>query len=190
MFDLENKYIRVNNHEELDCLFEYANKHGWRWGNDGSKLNTSFGDSGTYPFVICFKNKKVYWNYYNNSNTDFKDIEKYLKPEKEIEKEMTAREFLESFVDIRSCSERSCSKCVLNSRNTKCNRNLCESLNWKNSIDELLEIVASGRTTVSSPEKKAIENIEKLIQEKDYIKMTDEIKDSLKLAVEKLKVVK
>ena len=57
-------------------------------------------------------------------------------------------------------------------------------------MDELLEIVASGRTTVSSPEKKAIENIEKLIQEKDYIKMTDEIKNSLKLAVEKLKVVK
>ena len=191
MFDLESKNIRVNNPGELNCLFEYANKHGWKWGDSEKELNTSFGDRMTYPFAICFNdNKKVYWGYFYNSNTYFKDIEKYLKPEKEIEKEMTAREFLESFVDIRSCSERSCSKCVLNSRNTKCNRSLCESLNWKNSIDELLEIIASGRTTVSSPEKKAIENIEKLIQEKDYIKMTDEIKDSLKLAVEKLKVVK
>lgn len=190
MFKLEGKKVRVNNHEELVCLFEYANKHGWRWGNDGSELNTSFGDGIAYPFIIYFKNnKKVYW-YTCNSNKDFKDIEKYLNPEKEIEKEMTAREFIESFVNIRSCSERRCSKCVLNSSNTKCNKNLCEPLSWKNSIDELLEIVASGRTTVLLPEKKAIENIEKLIQEKDYIKMTDEIKDSLKLAVEKLKEAK
>ena len=28
MFDLEGKNVIVNNHEELDCLFEYANKHG------------------------------------------------------------------------------------------------------------------------------------------------------------------
>lgn len=194
MFDLEGKNVIVNNLSELDCLIEYANKHGWRWGNDGKELNTSlFRDDEIYPFIICFKNnKKLYWNYFysSNNNTDFKDIEKYLKPGKEIEEEMTAREFLERFVDIRSCSERSCSKCVLNSRNTKCNKSLCESISWKNSIDELLEIVASGRTTVSSPEKKAIENIEKLIQEKDYIKMTDEIKDSLKLAIEKLKEVR
>lgn len=194
MFNLESKYVRVNNHEELDCLFEYANKHGWRWGNDGSELNTStFGDGIAYPFIICFKNKKVYWNTCN-SNTDFKDIEKYLKPEKEIEKEiekeMTVREFIESFVDINSCSKRSCSKCVLDSSNTKCNETLCDLSNWKNNIDELLEIVASGRTTILSSEEKAIENIEKLIQEKNDIKMTDEIKDSLKLAVEKLKEAK
>ena len=39
MFDLEGKYVRVNNYEELDCLFEYANKHGWKWGNDGKELD-------------------------------------------------------------------------------------------------------------------------------------------------------
>ena len=78
MFKLEGKYVRVNNHEELDCLFEYANKHGWRWRSDGSELNTSFGDCIAYPFIICFKNnKKVDWNPCN-SNTDFKDIEKNI----------------------------------------------------------------------------------------------------------------
>lgn len=41
MFDLEGKYVRVNNYEELDCLFEYANKHGWKWGNDGKELDAS-----------------------------------------------------------------------------------------------------------------------------------------------------
>lgn len=192
MFDLEGKYVRVNNYEELDCLFEYANKHGWKWGNDGKELDTSlFRDVKKYPFSIYFKNnKKVRWDYSSNSNTDFKDIEKYLKPEKEIEKEMTAREFLKSFVDIRSCGGRRCTECVLSKRNSKCELSLCDMNNWKENIDELLEIVASGRTMVLSSEEKAIENIEKLIQEKDYIKMTDEIKDSLKLAIEKLKEVK
>lgn len=194
MFDLEGKNVIVNNLGELDCLIEYANKHGWRWGNDGKELNTSlFRDDEIYPFIICFKNnKKFYWNYFysSNSNTDFKDIEKYLKSEKEIEKEMTAREFIESFVNIRYCRGRICTECVLSKRNTKCKLSLCNVNNWKENIDELFEIVASGRTTVLSSEEKAIENIEKLIQEKDYIKMTDEIKDSLKLAIEKLKVVK
>lgn len=189
MFNLEGKYVRVNNYEELDCLFEYANKHEWKWGNDGKELDASlFRDVKKYPFSIYFKNnKKVRWDYSSNSNTDFKDIEKYLKPEKEIEKEMTAREFLKSFVDIRSCGGRRCTECVLSKRNSKCELSLCDMNNWKENIDELLEIVASGRTMVLSSEEKAIENIEKLIQEKDYIKMTDEIKNSLKLAIEKLK---
>lgn len=187
MFDLEGKDIRVNNPGELNCLFEYANEHGWKWGNSGTELNKSFEGKITYPFAICFRdNKKVYWSCFYNSNTDFKDIEKYLKPEEE----MTAREFIESFINIRSCSERSCSKCVLNSRNTKCNKNLCQSTSWKNSIDELLEIVASDRTMVLSSEEKAIENIEKFIENPDRAALNDEFVDALKLAVEKLKEVK
>lgn len=192
MFDLEGKDIRVNNPGELNCLFEYANEHGWKWGNSGTELNKSFEGKITYPFAICFRdNKKVYWSCFYNSNTDFKDIEKYLKPEKEIKKEMTAREFLKNYVDMRNCKKGgSCSKCVLWSGNTKCKYSLCDIRQWEDNIDELLEIVASGRTTVLPSEEKAIENIEKLIQEKDYIKMTDEIKNSLKLAIEKLKEVR
>ena len=38
-----------------------------------------------------------------------------------------------------------------------------------------------------SPEEKAIKDIEKLIQEPDHTEITNEIKDSLKLAIEKLK---
>lgn len=192
MFNLECKNVRVNNHEELDCLFEYANKHGWRWGIDGSELNTSFGDCITYPCIICFKNnKKVDWNLCN-SNTDFKDIEKYLKPEKEIEKEMTAREFLEWFtgtaLDYCNSNTGECKNCKLSGYNTKFGKALCETCNWKDHIDELLEIAKSDNVNMSS-EEKAIKNIEKLIHEKEHIEITDDIKDSLKLAVEKLKEV-
>ena len=191
MFDLKGKNVRVNNPGELNRLFEYANKEGWKWGNDGKELDKSFGNRITYPFAICFTdNKKVYWSNFYNSDTEFKDIEKYLNPDKE----MTAIEFIEWFtgtvLDYCHSDGARCSKCKLNDLNTKCGKSLCATYNWKDHIDELLEIAKSDNVNVNmSPEEKAIKDIEKLIQESDYIEMTDEIKDSLKLAVEKLKEV-
>lgn len=189
MFDLENKYVRVNNHEELDRLFEYANKHGWRWKSDGSELNnTSFIDGVAYPLVIYFKNnKKVCWNPCN-SNTDFKDIEPYIKSNKE----MTAKEFIEWFIGtaLDYCNNNGrCSNCKLNERNTKCGKSLCDTYNWANHIDEIIEIAKSNNINITS-EKKAINDIEKLIKDPDNIKMSDGLIESLKLAVEKLKEVK
>lgn len=188
MFDLEGKNVRVDNHEELDRLFEYASKHGWKWV-DGKKLNKSFGDRKKYPLSICFENnKEVSWSQFYNSNTEFKDIEKYLNPEKE----MTAREFVEWFTDIISAycnSGVECSQCKLGEDNTKCKKSLCNTYNWEDHIDELLEIAQSD-DIIMSPEEKAIKDIEKLIQEPDHTEITNEIKDSLKLAIEKLKEVK
>ena len=181
MFDLENKCVNVNNREELNHLFEYANKRGWRWGNDGNELDNSFGDGKIYPFSICFKkNKKVYWSHSCNSNTEFKDIEKYLNPEKE----MTAREFIEWFTDtaLHDCKVSRCRNCKFSKCNTKCGKSLCNVSNWKNNIDELLEITKSDNVNMS-PEEKAIKDIEKLIQEPN----ANEFVDSLKLAIEKLK---
>lgn len=186
MFDLEGKNVRVNNPGELNCLFEYANKHGWKWGNDGKELDNSFGDGKAYPFSICFnENKKVYWSQVHNSNTKFKDIKKYINSEKE----MTAREFIEWFTNIISAycnSDVECSKCKLGEDNTKCKKSLCNTYNWEDHIDELLEIAQSD-DIIMSPEEKAIKDIEKLIQEPDHTEITNEIKDSLKLAIEKLK---
>ena len=183
MFDLKGKKVRVNNPGELNCLFEYANKEGWRWGNDGKELNKSFGDRATYPFAIYFEdNKKVYWGNFCNSNTSFKDIEKFINPEKE----MTAREFIEWFtgtaLDYCYSDEARCSKCKLNDLNTKCEKSLCATYNWKDHIDELLEIAKSDNVNMS-PEEKAIKDIEKLINDPK----SNEFVDSLKLAVEKLK---
>ena len=188
MFDLEGKNIKLNNAEELKILFEYANKHGWRWKSDESELNTSFRDGVAYPLVICFKNnKKVCWNPCN-SNTDFKDIEKYLKPEKE----MTAKEFIEWFIGtaLAYCNSGGrCPNCKLNERNTKCGKSLCNTYNWANYIDEIIEIAKSDNVNIPS-EKKAINDIEKLIEDPDNTKMSDGLIESLKLAVEKLKEVK
>lgn len=103
-------------------------------------------------------------------------------------KEMTAREFANRIADISDCNG-GCSECVLHYTNTKCNCSLCNTCNWKDGIDELIEIVKTGKVTVSTPEEKAIENIEKFIENPDRTALNDEFVDSLKLAVEKLKEV-
>ena len=104
-------------------------------------------------------------------------------------KEMTAREFVERIADISNCNG-DCSKCVLYFTNTKCSRSLCNVCNWKDDIDELLEIVKTGKATVLTPEEKAISTIEKFIENPDHVVVNDEFVESLKLAMEKLKEVK
>lgn len=97
------------------------------------------------------------------------------------------REFVEWYINMRSlCKNRICAECVLSEKNTKCNRNLCNTCNWKGNIDELLEIAKSG---IQSPEVKAIDTLEKIIKNPDHVVVNDEFVESLKLAVEKLKEV-
>ena len=67
---------------------------------------------------------------------------------------------------------------------------MCDIYNWKGNIDELFEIVKSGRATVPTPEEKAVEDIEKFIENPDRAALNDEFVESLKFAVEKLKEVK
>ena len=103
---------------------------------------------------------------------------------------MSAREFAERIADVSNCCERECIGCVLDNRNNKCNTDLCNTRNWENNIDELLEIAKVGKGTVPIPEQKAIEDIEKFIENPDRAVVNDEFVESLKLAVEKLKEVK
>ena len=196
MFDLEGKNIKLNNAKELNILFEYADEQGWRWLNDEGKLDSSFGRYVKYPFVMCFgkDQKTIYWDYVGNVEdeiTDFKDIEPYIKSNKELTagKELTAREFIEWFTDtaLAYCSSNNgkCSNCKLSGCNTKCGKALCDTCNWKDHIDELFEIATLDVSI--PPEEKAIKDIEKLIKDPDNTRMSYELIESLKLAVEKLK---
>lgn len=103
-----------------------------------------------------------------------------------------AGEFIEFAADTitsSKCNRRECLKCVFSEKNTKCNRSLCNINNWKDNIDEILEIVKSGRSTVLTPEKKAINTLEKFIENPDCAVLNEEFIESLKLAIEKLKEV-
>ena len=67
---------------------------------------------------------------------------------------------------------------------------MCDISDWKDNIDELLEIVASGKATVLSSEEKAIDTLENFIENPDRAALNDEFIEALNLAVEKMKEVK
>lgn len=182
MIDLTNTCVLVRTPEENEKLLKEAEKQGFHW----LKYNVCKPLlEQRFPDVLRFyENKDIAYRVCINSNCTFYEASELFGM-----KEMTAREFIEWIANIYSlCGNRKCSECVLSKNNTKCDACLCGIENWKDNIDEILEIVASGRTTVPTPEEKAIEDIEKLIQS-PYRGITDEIKESLKLAVKRLKEV-
>lgn len=183
MINLANTCVLVRTKEENERLLKEAEKQGFHWfqGYDCEPLQTQH-----FPDILKFyEGKDISRAAHINPDFTFYEASKLLGT-----KEMTAREFAERIVDMRNCKGRSCLKCALWSRNTKCNKSLCNTYNWRNSIDELIEIVKSGKVIVLTPEEKAIEDIEKFIENPDRAVVNDEFVESLKLAVEKLKEVK
>lgn len=182
MIDLRNTCILVRTKEENEMLLREAEKQGFHWfKNNNCKplLEQNFPD-----ILRFYKDKEITYGGCTNPDFIFYEAAELLGT-----KEMTAREFVEWYANMDFlCGRRNCDECVLSRKNTKCGNQLCCANNWKNNIDELLEIAKSGRITVPTPEEKAIEDIEKLIQS-PYRGITGEIKESLKLAVEKLKEV-
>ena len=183
MINLENTCILVRTSEENETLCKEAEKQGFHWY---SKYDCKPLPIQYFPDILKFYNDK---NVVHSARIEEKDSTFYEASELFGEKEMTAREFAEWIADASDCCEHECAKCVLNSANTECNRNLCAARNWKGNIDELLEIAASSRTTVPTPEEKAIDMIEKFIENPDRAALNDEFAEALKLAVEKLKDV-
>lgn len=185
MIDLRNTCILVRTPEENEMILKEAEKHGfhWRCKSDCKPLPEQH-----FPDILKFYNDKevVHSAHIGTDYNIFHEASELLGT-----KDMTAREFIEFVADIiapSKCNERECLKCVFSEKNTKCNRSLCNTNNWKGNIDELLEIAKSGEVITLTPEEKAIEDIEKLIKIPDH-EITDEIKESLKLAIEKLKEV-
>ena len=184
MINLKNTCILVRTKEENEMLLNEAEKQGFHWFgcNDCQPLKMQH-----FPDILKFSNSKdvVY-----NARIGAKDTTFYEASELLNKKEMTAREFVEWIANIDDCRGRNCLECAFYRTNTKCNCSLCNIHNWKGNIDELLEIAASGRTTVLSPEEKAIDTIENFIENPDYSTLNDDFVDALKLAVEKMKEVK
>ena len=181
MIDLRNTRILVVTPEENEKLLKEAEKQGFHWylENDCKPLQGQH-----FPDILKFyDNKEVVHSAYRSSGYDtFYEASELLNT-----KEMTAREFVEWYLDIRKCNGRECPECVLYERNTKCNKYLCNIHNWKGNIDELLEIAQNGEFTVSTLEEKAISTLESFIENPDRTALNDELVESLKLAVKKLK---
>lgn len=183
MIDLRNTCILVKTEEENEMLLKEAEKQGFHWH---SKDDCKPLLAQRLPDVLKFcKTKDIAYCARIWPDYTFYEASEILGT-----KEMSAREFAERIADMRNCKGRSCLKCALWSGNTNCNKSLCNLYNWRNSIDELIEIVKSGKVTVPTPEEKAINTIENYIENPDREALNDEFVDALKLAVEKLKEVK
>lgn len=184
MIDLTNTCVLVRTPEENEKLLKEAEKQGFHW----LKYNVCKPLLEQYfPDILKFYEGK-YINYGSCLSPNFT---LYEASELLNTKEMTAREFIKRIVDMCKCSGRECSECVLDASNTKCKMSLCNTHNWGSNIDELFEIVKSGRFTVPTIEEKAIEDIEKFIENSDcLVAVNNEFIDALKLAVEKLKEMK
>lgn len=185
MINLKNTCILVRTKEENEMLLKEAEKQGFHWfgRSDCQPLKIQH-----FPDILKFSNSKdvVY-----NARIGAEDSTFYEASELLGGKEMAAREFIKWYVNVDfSCGRRNCDECILGRKNTKCNNQLCTTCNWKNNIDELLEIAKSGRITVPTPEEKAISALENFIENPDRTALNDEFVESLKLAVEKLKEVK
>lgn len=184
MIDLRNKCILVRTPEENEKLLKEAEKQGFHWylKDDCKPLLEQH-----LPDILrfCKESKAIVYGVRIWSDYAFYEASELLGT-----KEMSAREFAERIADVSNCCERECIGCVLDNRNNKCNTDLCNTRNWENNIDELLEIAKVGKGTVPTPEEKAIENIEKFIENPDRAALNDEFVDALKLAVEKLEEVK
>lgn len=178
MIDLTNTCVLVRTPEENEKLLKEAEKQGFHW----LKYNVCKPLLEQYfPDILKFyEDKDVAREAHIGPDSTFYEASELLGT-----KEMTAREFAERIADVSNCCERECIGCVLNKRNNKCNNYLCDTRNWGNNIDKLLEIVKTGIQSRS----KAIDIFEKFIENPDRAALNDEFVESLKLAVEKLKEV-
>jgi len=182
MVNLMNTCVLVKTRKEHEDILNEAEKQGFHWYK---KNDCKPFEQYTFPDILKFSSDNIIYRRSGISlGYTFYEASELLGT-----KEMTAREFVKHIVDMHNCNERKCSKCVLNASNTKCNKSLCDIHRWGNDIDELLEIVKSGKFTVSTPEEKAIDIIENFIENPDHETLNDEFVESLKLAVEKLKEV-
>lgn len=182
MIDLKNTCVLVRTKEENEMFLKEAEKQGFCWylKDYCEPLQAQY-----FPYILRFYEHDITYAASVRSDFAFYEASELLGT-----KEMTAREFIERIADVSNCCERECIGCVLDRRNNKCNTDLCNIRNWENNIDELLEIAKVGKGTVPIPEEKAIEDIEKFIENPDRAVVNDEFVESLKLAVEKLKEVK
>lgn len=185
MIDLRNTCILVRTKEENEMILKEAEKQGFHWH---CKSNCKPLPGQHFPDILKFYNdKEVVCSARIGAEVNaFYEASGIFGT-----KEMTVKEFIERIVNTaHNCGGSKCFECVLGETNTKCNRYLCNIHNWENNIDELLEILKSGKSTVLSPEEKAIDTLENFIENPDRAVVNDEFVESLKLAVEKLKEVK
>lgn len=177
MVDLKGKNILCNTKKETAAILEEAEKQGIKW-RDG-ELATTYNPFTEEYIVLCFKNNNVSWTQSVLANVDYaKDL---LNPDKE----MTAHEFLNKFIEM-ACGD--CGPC----ENCKTIIYKSEKFPWcnpafwtKDNINQVYEIVKTGNKLEELPEEKAINNLKNHLDNNEKIN-AETLQLAIKVLEEKL----
>ena len=179
MIDLKCKNILCNTKEELEAILKEAKNQKITWCTDRTVNIDDFDD--IIPVVLCFDNLiTLSWDDPKNCNEEGCFITDLAKDLLNQDREMTAHEFLNKFLDMAyHCSN--CEECKT-IKVGGCDYRWCDSYLWtKDNIDQVYEIVKTGNKLKEKPEQIAINNISNYLDGNEQLNI-----NALKLAIKVL----
>lgn len=171
--DLKEKNVLCTTKDEAAAILEEAEKQGIRWydGDLATAHNPLIERDG--PIVLTFKDNGINWIGANVTDTA-RDL-------LDTDREMTAHEFLNKYVEMTDCGGEFCSNC----KTITCKSEYdywCNSDSWtKDNIEQVYEIVKTSNKLKEIPEKKAANNIRKYLDGDEQLNIS-----SLRLAIKAL----
>lgn len=181
LINLKNKNILCNTKEEFEAIIKEAINQKMAWCGTGDMVTIHDLEFDNIPVVLCFNDlTKLYlrspWNCYKEEYF-ITDLAKDLL---NTDREMTAHEFLNKFLDMAyHCSN--CQECKT-IKVCGVDYKWCDSDLWtKDNIDQVYEIVKSGNKLKDTPEQIAINNISNYLDGKEQLDV-----NVLKLAIKVL----
>lgn len=182
MINLKGKNILCNTKEEFESIIKEAINQKMAWCGTGDMVTIHDLEFDNIPVVLCFNDlTKLYlrspWNCYKEEYF-ITDLAKDLL---NTDREMTAHEFLNKYLEMTDGECGLCEKCKKIPYRSK-KGEWCNPGYWtKENIDQVYEIVKSGNKLEELPEQKAIDNLKHFLDEDEELKY-----ESVKLAIEVL----
>ena len=180
MIDLKNKNILCNTREELEAILKEAKNQKIIWVF-GRTVGIDDLEFDIIPVVLCFDDLiTLSWSSLEECDEEEHFITDLAKDLLNPDREMTAHEFLNKFLDMAyNCSN--CEECKTIKAHGV-DYKWCDSDLWtKDNIDQVYEIVKSGNKLKEKPEQKAINNITNYLDGKEQLNI-----NALKLAIKVL----
>lgn len=181
MINLKGKNILCNTKEEFESIIKEAINQKIAWRGTGDMVTIHDLEFDNIPVILYFNDlTKLYcripWNCYKEEYF-ITDLAKDLL---NTDREMTAHEFLNKFLDMAyHCSN--CQECKT-IKVCGVDYKWCDSDLWtKDNIDQVYEIVKSGNKLKDTPEQIAINNISNYLDGNEQLNI-----NALKLAIKVL----
>lgn len=179
MIDLKNTYVVIRTQEEYENILKIAEKQGFHWYEEEDARPFVFTFS--FPYILHFRSDYIIGVIRKDLKLNFINYKCYEASELIKEKELTAREFIKGFYKFcTNCRYMECKECKLGKDNTKCRRTLCISSNWKNNVDELIEIISD-----MIEEKETEKKIKRI--ENSYRTLNQDVVNALEIIIKRLK---